>query len=105
MKFRCPREVWVRGISAVQNAVGSPISNPIVENILVSCEGQKVSFFATNLTLAIRCEREVDVEEEGSIVLPTKVIIGLVRDLPVGEVTFECSETDVVILVGDFMGK
>jgi len=44
MKFRCPREVWVRGISAVQNAVGSPISNPIVENILVSCEGQKVSF-------------------------------------------------------------
>jgi len=89
----------------VQNAVGSPISNPIVENILVSCEGQKVSFFATNLTLAIRCEREVDVEEEGSIVLPTKVIIGLVRDLPVGEVTFECSETDVVIRCGRFHGK
>ncbi len=105
MKFRCPREVWVRGISAVQNAVGSPISNPIVENILVSCENQKVSFFATNLTLAIRCERDADVEEEGSIVLPTKVIIGLVRDLPPGEVTFECSETDVVIRCGRFFGK
>ncbi|MFH1742135.1 MAG: DNA polymerase III subunit beta [bacterium] len=104
MRFRCPKEVWHRGVIAVKNAVGSPISNPMVENIFVSCKGQIVSFMATNLSLTIRCDREAQVEEEGEIALPTKVIIDLVNDLPIGEVSFDCKETDVDIRCGRFKG-
>ena len=105
MKFRCPKDVWFRGVTAVQNAVGSSISNPMVENILVSCEGNTVSFMATNLSLTIRCRREAEVEEEGSIALPTKVIIGLVRDFPSGEVSFSCEDTNVEIFCAGFEGR
>ncbi len=105
MKFRCPKEVWLRGVTAVQNAVGSPISNPMVENILVSCKDNTVSFMATNLSLTIRCCREAEIDEEGDIALPTKVITGLVRDFPSGEVSFASEDTNVEITCGGFEGK
>lgn len=104
MRFRCPKDVWFRGVSAVRNAVGSPISNPMVENILVSCKEQTASFMATNLSLTIRCCREAQVEEEGEIALPTKIITDLVGDLPAGEVFFSSKETDVEIRCGSFHG-
>lgn len=105
MKFKCSSQVLSRGISAVRNAVGSPISNPIVENIHVSCEADKVRFHATNLNLTIRCEGEAQVEEPGEIVLPSKVIVEVFMDLPPGEASFECREETARIQCGEFKAR
>ena len=105
MKFTCSKDVWARGVGAVQNAVGSPISNPMVENIFLECKGSEALFMATNLNLSIQCRCEVSVEEEGCIALPTKVITGLVRDLPDGDVSFTCKGTSVEIAAASFNGK
>lgn len=105
MKFICSKEIWKRGIDAVQNAVGSPISNPIVENILLECKESQAIFTATNLNLVIRCECPVEVAEEGKVALPTKVISNVVHDLPNGDVTFDCRENRVEIVCGRFNAK
>lgn len=105
MKFTCPSDVWKRGISAVQNAVGSPISNPMVENIFVECKDSEVTFMATNLNLCIRCRSKVEIEEEGSIALPTKVIGEIVSDLPQNDVTFTVVGTSIEIVAGSFDAK
>ena len=105
MKFTCSHQTWVRGINAVQNAVGSPISNPIVENIHVSCEEDKVRFLATNLNLTIRCVGEAQVQEMGQIVLPTKVISSVVRDLPAGEVVFQEKEGTIRLKCMEFSAR
>lgn len=105
MKFTCSSQVLSRGITAVRNAVGSPISNPIVENIHVSCEADKVRFHATNLNLTIRCEGEAQVMEAGEIVLPSKIIVEMFTDLPSGEAAFETQEETARIQCGEFKAR
>lgn len=107
MKFKSTKQTLVRGISVVQNAVGSPISNPIVENIHLSCDKENniVRFIATNLSLTIRCEGEAEVEESGELILPSSIIINLVNDLPDGEVLFEKEGENVKIRCGEFKGR
>lgn len=105
MKFKSSNQVLLRGISAVRNAVGSPISNPIVENIHISCVPGKIRFMATNLNLTIRCEGEVDVEEEGEILLNSSVITSVVQDLPQNDVLFETKGENVHIECGKFKAK
>lgn len=105
MKFKSASQTWSRGVNAVQSAVGSPISNPIVENIHVSCEGDKVRFMATNLNMTILCEGEAEVEEAGEIVLPSKVLIGIARDLPLGDVLCETKEETVKFRCAGFSAR
>ena len=105
MKFNTSSQTWGRGIAAVQNATGSAIANPIVENIHISCEEGKVRFLATNLNLTIRCEGEANVEEVGEIVMPCKLISSVVKDLPQGEVIFEESNETVKMKCGEFSAK
>ncbi len=107
MKFKSSNQTLIRGISVVQNAVGSPISNPIVENILLSCdkESNKIVFIATNLSLTIRCEGDAEVEKSGEIVLPSTIIINLVNDLPEGDVFIEKEEEEIHIECEEFKGK
>lgn len=105
MKFITSNQTLGRGISAVQNAVGSALSNPIVENIHISCIGDKVRFLATNLNLTINCEGEANVLEEGEIVLPSKVIVNVIRDLPKGEVEFNEENETVRLTCGEFSAK
>ena len=105
MKFKSSNQVLLRGISAVRNAVGSPISNPIVENIHISCSAGKIHFMATNLNLTIRCEGEVEVEEEGEILLTSSVITSVVQDLPQSDVLFETKGENVHIECGKFKAK
>lgn len=105
MKFKSSSKVLSRGISAVRYAVGSPISNPIVENIHLSCEKNKIWFLATNLNLTIRCEGEAEVEEAGEIVLPSKVIIEVFQDLPEGEALVETQDETVRIRCKEFKAR
>lgn len=105
MKFTTSSATWLRGINAVQNAVGSAISNPILENINVSCEDNLVSFLATNLSVTIRCDGEAEIETPGSTVLPAKILVGLVQSLPNDDVMFEEKNQNVSIKCAKFSAK
>ena len=105
MKFKSSNQTLVRGISAVQNAVGRNLNNPIVENIHLKCADGKVEFLATNLNLTIRCICEAEIEEPGQIVIPSDIITELVRDLPDGEVNFDEKDETIKISCCDFKAK
>ncbi|MDP8243712.1 MAG: DNA polymerase III subunit beta [Candidatus Hinthialibacter antarcticus] len=105
MKFTTSSATWMRGISAVQTAVGSAISNQILENIHVSCEDNLVSFLATNLSVTIRCDGEAEIEAPGSTVLPAKILVGLVQSLPNDDVVFEEKNENVSIKCAKFSAK
>ncbi len=105
MKFTSSYRTWGRGIGAVQSAAGSVIANPIVENIFVSCEDDKVNFIGTNLNLTIKCMGEAKVEEPGSVVIPKDVITKVVRDMPAEDVVFTENDGFIHIQCGEFNGK
>lgn len=105
MDFTASTKTWKRGLSAVQNAVGNHLVNPLVENIHISCENGTVRFLATNLNLTIRCEGEADVQEPGEIIIPSKLIVNLVRDLPADDVNFSEREGKITLYCGKFEGR
>lgn len=104
MKFSASYATWSRGVSAVQGAVGSTLSNPILENIFIECHENQVSFMATNLSVTIRCLGEAQVEAPGSIVLPARVLAPLVQSLPNADVHFEEENANVKINCARFDG-
>lgn len=100
MDLICGREVFQSGIAAVQNVVGAKISNPIVENILITAKKDGVSFTATNLTLSVRYEAEAKVATPGQITVPARVVGGLIQDLVDEEVSLSLSGGTLVVVNG-----
>jgi DNA polymerase III subunit beta len=86
MKFSCSAEALQRGVSAVQNAVGTKISNPIVENIKIEVSQDNITFYGTNLSLFVRCQCDCQVEEPGEIALPTDYLQSIIKELPSCEI-------------------
>ncbi|MBI1388397.1 MAG: DNA polymerase III subunit beta [bacterium] len=105
MKFTTSSATWQRGIAAVQPAVGSAISNPILENIFISCDENKVSFIGTNLSVTFRCDGEAQIETPGSTTVPAKIIIGQVQSLPQDDVVFTESDQSIDIKCARFSAK
>lgn len=105
MKFSATNQSCLRGITAVQNACGSPMSNDLVQNIYLSCKDNTAEFIATNLNLTIRCVVEANVEEEGKIVIPSQVISNIVRDLPTGNVSVLIKNKVILMECGEFKAR
>jgi len=95
MKFTCSAEALQHGIGAVQNAVGTKISNPIVENIKLEAEESALTFLGTNLSLHIRCQVEADVAKAGAVALPTDYLVSTFRELTAGPVEVDQQGQDV----------
>ncbi len=96
MKFSCSAESLQRGIGAVQNAVGTKISNPIVENIKLDVTPDGLGFYGTNLSLHIRCMVACETSQPGAVALPTDYLVSTFRELSPCDVKVETRDQDVI---------
>lgn len=96
MKFSCSAEALQRGINVVQNAVGTKISNPIVENIKLDVSKDKLTFYGTNLSLHARCISECMCDQPGAVALPTDYLVSTFRELSPCEVKVAMKGPDIL---------
>lgn len=89
MKFSAPKENLMYGINAVQKAISSKNTVPILSGIYLKAKGGKLTFAATDLEIAIECTVPALIINEGDIVLPGRYFAELTRRLPDGEIIFE----------------
>jgi len=92
MKIICSQESLFSGLQTVQKAISNETNLPIYSGILFEAKGDKVHLFATDLSIGIDCYIPAKVEEEGSTVMPHKIITSLVQKLPGEEIIIESSE-------------
>lgn len=93
MKFRSERDVLVEALSIAGRAVGGRSSSSVVlSGLLLSCEGNRLSVVGTDLDLTIRVEQEVIGLEDGSCVVPARLLADIVRSLEAGAVTIETDD-------------
>lgn len=78
MKFSCSREEFSRAISIAQKAVGGTGVLPVLENVLLSAEGQNVEVSATNLEISISTKFSATIQNEGKITIPAKTLVSWV---------------------------
>ncbi len=69
-------------LSVVSHAVAAKSTLPILVNILITTEEGQLRLSATNLELGINYWIPAQIEEEGAVTVPAKLLIDLVNTLP-----------------------
>ena len=81
MNFKINRDHFSSGLQLVSSVVGSRKTMPILQNVLIEAKEGCVSLSTTNLDLGIKCSVSANVEEVGSVTLPVKELLRIVREL------------------------
>ena len=81
MRISVQKENLLRGIQAVQNAVSTRGSLPILANILLEAKEEQLTLTATDLDIAISCIIPATVAEKDSITVPAKRFGDIIKEL------------------------
>ncbi|MFC2056828.1 DNA polymerase III subunit beta [Chloroflexota bacterium] len=84
MKLSCLQENLNRGLGVVGRAVATRTTLPITNNVLLVTDQSRLKLIATNLEMAISywISEKVEVEEEGTITVPARLLTEFVNSLP-----------------------
>ena len=82
MKFTITRERLHDGLSAVAPSVPAKTTLPVLSNILVEASKDGLRLSGTDLDIVVSTVVPADVDGEGSITLPAKKLVEIVRELP-----------------------
>lgn len=93
MNFKINRDHFSSGLQLVSNVVGSRKTMPILQNVLIEAIEGSVFLSTTNLDLGIKCSVTADVQETGSVTLPVKELLRIVRELADMEVNVSSSDS------------
>ena len=82
MQLSCLQENLNRGLSVVQRAVATRTTLPITQNVLMATDNARLKLSATNLEIAISTWVGAQVEEEGALTVPARLLTEFVNSLP-----------------------
>lgn len=94
MKLVCTQSDLSTNLSLVSRAVPSRPTHPVLANVLMSADAEigQVSLTAFDLSLGIRTSFPAEIETNGEITLPAKLLNDIVSRLPEGEITLDDEE-------------
>jgi DNA polymerase-3 subunit beta len=92
MNLTIAKEQIINGLQAVQNVVSTRTTLPILSNVLLRAEGDKLELTATDLDVTIACAVEAKVKKPGSSTVPVKRLFGIVRELSNSEIDLEVDD-------------
>src|SRR5215210_597283 len=99
MKLTCSRDELVAKLGIVSRAVSTRSSVQILAGILLRTEGGVLQLAATDMELSLRTSLDAQVEDEGSVVVPGRLLADLARLLPESDVEIEHRPEDGVARV------
>ncbi|MFA5792794.1 MAG: DNA polymerase III subunit beta [Candidatus Gracilibacteria bacterium] len=98
MKINCAQTSLSLALSLVNRAVSPNNTLPVLNNILLKAEGKKLFLFATNLEIAISAAFEAEVENEGALTVPAKVLTSYVALLTDKEVKLSVTNGNTLLV-------
>jgi len=100
MKLTCAKDELAEKLQVAGRGVSTRTTVQILAGILLRAEGGRLSLSATDMEISLRVALDAQVEDEGSVVVPGRLLVDIVRLLPAGEVTISHrAEEGVVELV------
>ena len=87
MKVTCAREDLAEKLQIVGRGVSTRTTVQILAGILLRAADGQLSLAATDMEISLRVSLEAQVEDDGSVVVPGRLLVDIVRLLPAGEVT------------------
>ena len=99
MKIVTQRDDLAQKLGVVARAVSTRASVQILSGVLLRAEGGRLHLAATDMELSLRSSVDAQIDGDGSIVVPGRLLVELVRLLPESEVTIEHRAEESVVHV------
>jgi DNA polymerase-3 subunit beta len=97
MKVTLLKEKLNEGLKVVERIIGKSLTLPILNNILISTEKNFLNLKATDLEIGINWWSFAKIEEEGKIVVPTRLLSDFINLLP--EKQIELEKKDLILKI------
>jgi DNA polymerase III subunit beta len=89
MRITVAKDELVAKLGIVSRAVSSRGTVQVLSGIMLSAEGGTLSLAATDMEVSLRTTLDAQVEGDGAVVIPGKLLVDLARLLPDTEATIE----------------
>jgi DNA polymerase-3 subunit beta len=99
MKLTCSRDEFVAKLGVVSRAVSTRSSVQILAGVLLQAGNGELRLAATDMELSLRTSLEAQVEGDGSVVVPGRLLVDLARLLPDADVQLEHKADEGVLSV------
>jgi DNA polymerase-3 subunit beta len=92
MNLTISKEQILNGLQTVQNVVSTRTTLPILSNVLLRTNGDRLELVATDLDVTISCSVEAKVKKQGASTVPVRKLFGIIRELQNGDIDVEVDE-------------
>ena len=94
MKFKIVRSKFLEGLKSVQNIVAAKGSLPILQNVLMEADENRLVMTTTDLDISIRSSVECEIVESGATTLPVKLLFNSISKAAEGEIVVEVDDKE-----------
>lgn len=107
MKLICTQSELNTHLSLVSRVVPSRPSHPVLANVLLnaSAKTQQISLTGFDLSLGVQTSFSAQVQDEGTLTLPAKLLGDIVSRLPEGEISLDDSEGESTVTLTCSSGR
>jgi len=96
MKCTISKESLLKTAQIVQNAINPKTNLPILSNILIDAEQDQIVFTATDLDIGIITELPLKPSILGSITIPAKKFLDVIKELPNNDISLSVKKNNIV---------
>ena len=96
MKFICEKQKLQEGISIASKAITGKTTMPILEGIYIRASKDGLTLIGSDMDVSIETRVNADVQEEGILVIDSRIFGEIIRKLPNSEVTIETLENEIM---------
>ncbi len=105
MKFIVSSKALLNELNKINGVITTNPVVPILENFLFEIEAGKLTVTASDLQTSIITELHVEAKEDGSIAVPSKILLDTLRELPEQPVTFSIDQEHYSIELSSDNGR
>jgi DNA polymerase III subunit beta len=95
MKLKVNKDNILNSLQKIQSVVSTRTTLPILGNVLLKSDKEKLWITATDLEVSVRTGCAADVGRAGATTLPARRIFSIFRELPANEIEIEVDDKDV----------
>ena len=84
-------------LDLVGYAIGNNTNLPVISNVLIKTDGNKLKLVSTNLEVGISCGAAAKIIEDGSISVPYGVVSNIINNISNERINLETKNTNLII--------
>lgn len=97
MKFIINKEIILDNLQKVLGPATTKQNFPILNSVLLTTFNNKIKFTTTDLDVTIITLQEATIDKEGSVAIPMKRLLSIIRELPPSEIIMEVIKNNLLI--------